>query len=385
KETLQEIRSEFLYWYPYDFRFSAKDLISNHLTFQLFHHKAIFPEEFQPQGMVVFGMGLLNGAKMSSSKGNVVLLEDAISEFGADTVRMFLVGSAEPWQDFDWRNELVSSVRKQIDRFWNTIQEGIASGRGGEYSPIDAWFLSRLQSRIEKTTAALRMFQTRQALQEAYFGIETDLKWYRRRTAGVRGSGAMMPDLCSVWVRLLAPFIPYTSEKLWQDMGGEGMVVYAAWPDPDVAMINPGIELEEELLSRTVEDIESILKLIQMKPKAINLYVAPAWKWQVFRTLALCSDRSMGIREVMKDESMRGRGKEATAASKQITTFIHRLPPTIVEQLAGQEIDEKNLFEKAREFLEREFSVPIRVMTAEEGDHAKAESALPFKPAIVIE
>ena len=70
--------------------------------------------------MVVFGMGLLNGAKMSSSKGNVFLLEDAVDEFGADTVRMFLVGSAEPWQDFDWRNELVISTRKQIERFWNS-------------------------------------------------------------------------------------------------------------------------------------------------------------------------------------------------------------------------------------------------------------------------
>ncbi|MDD1707365.1 MAG: leucine--tRNA ligase, partial [Methanoregulaceae archaeon] len=98
RKHLDVMRREFLFWYPYDFRFSAKDLISNHLTFQLFHHVAIFPVTCLPKGMVVFGMGLLNGAKMSSSKGNVFLLEDAVMEFGADTVRMFLVGSAEPWQ-----------------------------------------------------------------------------------------------------------------------------------------------------------------------------------------------------------------------------------------------------------------------------------------------
>ncbi len=105
KKKLEAMRKEFLFWYPYDYRFSAKDLISNHLTFQLFHHVTIFPKNKLPLGMVVFGMGLLNGAKMSSSKGNVFLLEDAVNEFGADTVRMFLMGSAEPWQDFDWRNE----------------------------------------------------------------------------------------------------------------------------------------------------------------------------------------------------------------------------------------------------------------------------------------
>ncbi len=44
-----------------------------------------------------------------------------------------------------------------------------------------SWLASRLQSHIERTTEALNNFQTRQALQEAYFGIETDLKWYRRR------------------------------------------------------------------------------------------------------------------------------------------------------------------------------------------------------------
>ena len=63
REKLVTLREEFLYWYPYNFRFSAKDLISNHLTFQIFHHVAIFPKQYLPEGMVVFGMGLLNGAK----------------------------------------------------------------------------------------------------------------------------------------------------------------------------------------------------------------------------------------------------------------------------------------------------------------------------------
>ena len=90
--------------------------------------------------MVVFGMGLLNGAKMSSSKGNVFLLEDAVAEFGADTVRMFLMGSAEPWQDFDWRNELVISTKKQIERFYTTISE--AKNARGEPHDIDHWLMS---------------------------------------------------------------------------------------------------------------------------------------------------------------------------------------------------------------------------------------------------
>jgi leucyl-tRNA synthetase len=382
KETLSALRSEFLYWYPYDFRFSAKDLISNHLTFQLFHHAAIFPQELHPRGMVVFGMGLLEGAKMSSSKGNVVLLEDALDEFGTDTVRMFLVGSAEPWQDFDWRNEFVISTKKQIERFASTVEEGLqASGT----DPIDRWLSSRVQMRISSTTTALESFQTRQAIQEAYFGIEGDLKWYRRRLSeGLAGTGAMR-ELCHTWVRLLAPFIPLTCSRLWKQMGGEGAVALAPWPVVDEARADMGAELSEELLQRTVEDIESILKLIQITPSKIQLFVAPAWKWEIFRTIAGAGDRTAVMKEIMRDEGMRQRGKAAADTAKQVTTLIHRLPPQLVDRLKGMQVDEAKVFSDASRFFEKEFGVPVEVVEAEGNAHPKAASSLPFKPAIVIE
>ena len=383
KKKLDAMRKEFLYWYPYDFRFSAKDLISNHLTFQLFHHVTIFPKDKLPQGMVVFGMGLLNGAKMSSSKGNVFLLEDAVNDFGADTVRMFLMGSAEPWQDFDWRNELVLSTKKQIERFYNTVLE--AKDANGEPHDIDRWLISRMQSHIERTTAALTNFQTRQALQEAYFGIETDLKWYRRRLPEDCDGSRELHTLCSVWVRLLTPFIPFTGEHLWKELAGEGLVSFAPWPVADNKLVNTRIELAEELLSRTVEDIESIRKLIQITPKSITISIAPAWKHEIFLLIAKAHDRNTVIKEIMKDDAMRRRGKEATDAAKQCTTLIHRLPPHVIEPLTREPINELDIFEAAKGFLEKEFGVPVHVTAAESSEHAKAATALPFKPAIVIE
>ncbi|WP_343240778.1 MULTISPECIES: leucine--tRNA ligase, partial [unclassified Methanoculleus] len=382
RETLDRIRSEFLYWYPYDYRFSAKDLISNHLTFQLYHHRAIFPQDLQPKGMVVFGMGLLNGAKMSSSKGNVFLLEDALEEFGADTVRMFLVGSAEPWQDFDWRNELVSSTKKQIERFWNTVAE---AKQADGASSIDVWLESRLQRRIENTTRALDSFQTRQALQEAFFGVEADLKWYRRRLPGDVSGGAVMQDLCRTWVRLLAPFIPFTCEALWAEIGGKGLVSFAPWPEVDEARVSQEVELAEEFLARTVEDIESIRKLIPIEPKSISLFVAPAWKHEAFRIIAASADKTRVVREIMQNEEMRKRGREATDAAKQITKLVLKLPPDLVKQLQESSLDEQAVLEGARQFLEREFGVPVTVQNAGESTHPKATAALPFKPAIVIE
>ncbi|MDI9632452.1 MAG: leucine--tRNA ligase [Methanolinea sp.] len=383
KEDLLKMREEFLYWYPYDYRFSAKDLISNHLTFQLFHHVAIFPASCLPRGMVVFGMGLLEGAKMSSSKGNVVLLEDAIDEFGADTVRMFLVGSAEPWQDFDWRNELVSSTRRQIERFASTVAE--CRNAPASMSTADAWLLSRLQQHIQRATEALERFQTRQALQAAFYAVEADLKWYRRRTAAGEGGGGALRELASTWTRLMAPFIPFTCERLWKEAGGEGLVSYAAWPVPDPGKVDGTLEVAEELLQRTIEDIESIRKVLQFTPSSLTICLAPPWKREIFALIARSPDRNAAIRKVMEDERFRKMGREAAETAKQCTALIHRLPPGIVESYVGGRLDEGEVFLAARGFFERETGTSVTVTGADRSSHPRAKMALPLKPAIIFE
>ena len=70
----------------------------------------------------VFGMGLLEGNKMSSSKGNIVMLEDAIETYGSDVIRLFLMSSAEPWQDFDWRENEVRGMSKRLEWFFEFSQ-----------------------------------------------------------------------------------------------------------------------------------------------------------------------------------------------------------------------------------------------------------------------
>ncbi|MDO5844452.1 MAG: leucine--tRNA ligase, partial [Methanocorpusculum sp.] len=378
--TLRDLRKEFLYWYPYDYRFSAKDLISNHLTFQLFHHKAIFPENLQPKGMVVFGMGLLNGMKMSSSKGNVFLLEDAANEFGADTVRMFLVGSAEPWQDFDWRNELVLSVKKQIERMWQMVLDAEDTGKS---APIDTWLVSRMQHRIAAATKCLEAFQTRQALQEAYNGVVSDLGWYRRRLAGAEAS-PVLKEVMSEWVRLMAPVIPYTAEKLWREMGHNDMISFAQWPVADDSKINKSVEISEELLQRTIDDIQSILKLVQIEAKKVTLFIAPAWKKQVFDIVAKAEDKRNVMKAVMADASLRAMGKEASDATLQTVRLVHSLAPELVSSIT-EGVDEMSIFKNAVEFLEKESGLKVEIVSAEGSAQPKAKSALPFKPAIVVE
>ena len=332
--------------------------------------------------MVVFGMGLLNGMKMSSSKGNVFLLEDAANEFGADTVRMFLVGSAEPWQDFDWRNELVLSVKKQIERMWQLVLD--AESAEGE-TPIDAWLVSRMQQRIAAATKCLTAFQTRQALQEAYNGVVSDLAWYRKRLAGAQ-QGAVVKDVMSQWIRLMAPVIPYTAEELWKKTGRDanGLVSFADWPVADEAKINKAVEVSEELLQRTVEDIQSILKLVQIEAKKVTLCIAPEWKKEVFKIVSGAEDKRNVVKTVMANEALRAKGKEATDAAQQTVKLVHSLAPELVSAIA-EGVDEVAVFTAAKEFVEKETGLTVEIVEAETSGHAKAKSALPFKPAIVVE
>ena len=91
------------------------------------------------------------------------------------------------------------------------------------------------------------------------------------------------------------------------------------------------------------------------------------------------------MREIMQNEEMRKRGREATDAAKQITKLVLKLPPDLVKQLQESPLDEQAVLEAARAFLEHEFGVPVKVQSAEASTHPKASGALPFKPAIVIE
>ena len=200
-ERALDLREEWRYWYPVDFRCSANDLVSNHLTFYVMHHAELFDPENWPQGVTVMGMGLLEGRKMSSSKGHVVLPPKAIAEYGADTVRFFLLNSAEPWQDYDWRAEQVESVRNQLGRFWNRATELVDEeteastlgddGEGPAAVPdslerVDHWLLSKLQETVREVTEAMDNAETRSASQAAFYNFEEHLRWYRRRTDGDR-------------------------------------------------------------------------------------------------------------------------------------------------------------------------------------------------------
>ncbi|MGZ7067328.1 MAG: leucine--tRNA ligase, partial [Methanobacterium sp.] len=298
-ELFNDIKNEFNYWYPLNWRLSAKDLVGNHLSFHIFHHSAIFPRDKWPKGVVVFGMGLLEGHKMSSSKGNVILLEDAIETHGADVVRLFLMAAAEPWQDFDWREKEVKGIKRRIDWFTEFTYR-IEEIKGSPVSiksfelceakkPINAWLLSQINMRIKDATEALEGFQTRKALQETLFLFRKDIDHYLHRIEyefedddARREIANVMTYVLSNWIRLMAPFIPYTSEEMWSEIEGEGFVSCAKWPVYNDELIDKKVQKAEEIIQGLADDINEIKKIINKQPDKIHVYIAPEWKWKIF-------------------------------------------------------------------------------------------------------
>ncbi len=385
-ERALELREEWDYWYPVDYRCSGNDLISNHLSFYLFHHAELFEEPQWPQGITIMGMGLLEGTKMSSSKGHVVLPAEAIEEYGADTVRFFLLNSAEPWQDYDWRSEDVQGTRDQLAGFWRRAQEVIQSDvpeTQPDLERIDRWLLSKLQGIVRDVTEAMDGFSTRHASQDAFYQLEEALRWYRKRTdldrPGARWTSA---EVLRTRLRLLAPIIPFMTNELHEQLVGEP-VEAASWPEPDPALESEVVEFEEELIEAVTADVRDIVDVTGTDPQEIRLFLAADWKEEVFETvLETGPDQGAAMGQVMEDPDLRERGEAVNALVGDLIETVRGL--TEAELGAMAEIDERALYEEAAAFLESEFDATVEVVSEAKSDAEKAGQAAPVRPAILL-
>ena len=385
-----EMGEEWDYWYPVDYRFSGNDLITNHLTFYLYHHAEFFPEPKWPEGIVVMGMGLLEGQKMSSSKGHVVLPGEAISEFGADTVRFFLLNASEPWQDYDWREDAVESTHDQLRRFYNRGQELIEGEPGDRdaLNSVDRWLLSKLQTTVEEATEAMEGSETRTATQAAFYGFEEHLKWYRRRADLDRpGARWTIRHVLETRLRLLAPFTPFLANELHEDLTGTP-AEDAPWPEVDDDLRAPDLELQEARVQALVDDINEVADVTDTDPETIRIYAAADWKRQVFDAVReVGADVGAVMSEVMSDPDLRERGNEVNDVAQDAVEFARDYDE---EELADLlDMDEQAAYENAAPFLGREFDADVEVYAEDDEDVVdpadRAGNAIPFRPAIHLE
>ena len=388
-ERALELREEFEHWYPVDWRCSGNDLIQNHLTFYLYHHAELFDEPDWPQGITVMGMGLLEGEAMSSSSGHVVLPGEAIDRYGADTTRFFLLNSAEPWQDYDWRGDRVANTRDQLERFWERAGEVIDMDApeavdGDDLEHIDYWLLSKLQGTVEETTEALERFETRTASQVAFYGFDDHLKWYRRRANLARpGAKWTLQHVLRTRLRLLAPFVPFMTNELHERLTGEP-AEDAVWPAVEDDFDSPEDEVSEQLVRDALADVRDIVDVTGTDPDTVRLYVAADWKRQVFAAARDHEDVGAVMSDVMQDPDLRERGDAVNDLAQEMVEFARERDAETLTALDG--VDEADVYRSAAGFLGAEFDADVEVYVEGEDDvvdpENTAEGAEPFRPAI---
>jgi leucyl-tRNA synthetase len=370
---LEGMRAEFLYWYPMDERRTGTAHISNHLTFMLFHHSAIFEKNHWPKKISLNEMLIAEGRKMSKSLGNVIPIHKSLEEYGADVVRLYLIYAADPENTLDWRDTQAENTKRRLRQFQDHIEK-IAESKeeGDDFSHIDIWLKSKINNRITEANTALDASNARKAIQSCLYEMLSDINWYMRRTE--KANPKVMRELADKWVRLMTPFTPYACEELWEKLGEKSLVSEQNYPIPEPGEECNEAQAMEEYISGVLTDIKNITQVIKKDIKKIHIYISEDWKYKAFESLL----DGKTIKDIMQDPSMKQHGKDA---AKIMQTRKDQLPKTVLPR----EKELKTIMD-ARGFLEKELHLKVEVHdNAQYDPEGKSRFAQPMKPGIYME
>jgi leucyl-tRNA synthetase len=393
-EQLASMRKEFLYWYPVNLRNSAKELIPNHLTFFVFQHVAFFPKELWPTMISANGMMMVEGEKMSKSKGNVITLSDGLETFGADTLRAALMDGAEGMDDLDWREKNAKDLQTKINSLNSFIPHLTAesSREDRTQSMAEMWLENQIEKRVKAVVSALDSMKTKTAFQEAFYSYWNDLRHYLSRTD--QRPAWLVEFAVDTWIALLAPFLPYTSEELNASRGSRNFISKNKFPSFEESRVHPEAEISENMIQRLVEDVKKIQKVIQQPTKNLHIYIAPSWTYFLF--LAASDARLTGektsvtLQNFFQNYEEVDRKQIASALTK-ISKELNELGEQFANDLkkSSRKVEEEKVYREATSYLERELGLKLSVHSWDESGKYdpknRATQALPFKPAIFLE
>uniref|UniRef100_A0A8B9R9E0 Leucine--tRNA ligase, cytoplasmic n=1 Tax=Astyanax mexicanus TaxID=7994 RepID=A0A8B9R9E0_ASTMX len=238
KECLQKLKGEFEYWYPVDARISGKDLVPNHLSYYLYNHVAMWPEDSGkwPKAVRANGHLLLNSEKMSKSTGNFLTLSQAINKFSADGMRLALADAGDTVEDANFVETMADAGILRLYTWVEWVKEMIANQNNLRTGPAD--------------TFNDRVFAAKDKYRElAIEGMHRDLvfKFIENQTL------------------LLAPICPHLCEYTWTLLGKTGSLMKASWP-----VAGPVDEIlirSSQYLMETAHDLRLRLKAYLQPPK----------------------------------------------------------------------------------------------------------------------
>ena len=218
-----------------------------------------------------------DGRKMSKHLGNVLEPIGLMDEHGADALRWFMLASGSPWQARRVGHTAIGDVvRKTLLTYWNTVSfqslyARLAAWEPGSPAPavadrpvIDRWLISEANRLARDVDAALEQFDTQRAGRLLSSFIDDLSNWYVRRSRrrfwdGDPAALASLHEALRVTTLAMAPFTPFVTERVWQDLfrstdpQAPASVHLAPWPEPAVELIDDGLSDDMALARRIVE------------------------------------------------------------------------------------------------------------------------------------
>ncbi len=282
------------YWAPVDWYNGGMEHTTLHLLYSRFwnhflHDIGVAPtaepyKKRTSQGMIL-GEG---GEKMSKSRGNVVNPNDVIAEFGADTMRLYIMFIGDFEKAAAWSPKAVKGCKRFLDRVWNLSDMATDSL---EYSAANESAIHKAIKKVSDDIEAMKFntaIATLMALVNDFYA-----------------NGLSKGDLGALLI-MLSPFAPHMAEELWESMGfaaEKGMACAQSWPAYDAAKtvdaeVNMAVQVGGKLRGTVAVPVDSaqdavvavalsdpkvakftegmdIVKVIHVPNKLVNLIVKP--------------------------------------------------------------------------------------------------------------
>jgi len=227
---------EYDYWMPVDTYTGGIEHATMHLIYTRFFHKACRDLEITSgkEPMVQLrNQGMVLGEdheKMSKSRGNVIAPDDLVAEYGADTVRAYLMFFARWELGAPWNSSGIEGSARWLRKTWYTFMEPTE-----KVDTASEEVIQNLRRKVHQTLASVtRDFETFN-----FNTIVSGLMELMNEMIAAKSDGAYESDAwqeaVEIYLRMMAPVCPHISEELWERMGYPYSIHTQSWPKVDVA------------------------------------------------------------------------------------------------------------------------------------------------------